>query len=237
MTNQRFSMEYKFNSRSIAQVFLDLIREFNGKKVEDKGFLSDEKDLFVKYLTNLCDDSKSLFSFEDRVIKLNDPIYIIGDICGRLQDLFTIESRLWHSFPIVSANYLFLGNFVEFGGNGIECIIYLFALKLIAPKKIFLIKGCHEVGDVGDVRDVTDFQIKNNFQKECTQKYGQKIGLKVWQLINGVFDVLPIAAIINESIFCANGGIPQSIEKVRDINDMSTDRKNSKQYSVVVNEV
>ena len=228
MTSQRFSIEYKFNSRSIAQVFLDLIRDFNGKKVKDKGFLSDEKELFVKYLTNLCSAVKSLFCHEDRVMKLNSPIFIIGDIGANLNDLFSMESLLWHSFPIISANYLFLGNYVEFGENGIECIIYLLSLKLIAPNKVFLLRGCHEL---------KDFQKQHKFQKECLNKYGQQTGLKVWQSINDVFDQLPIAVIIDESIFCANGGIPQIDSKVEDINAFALDLKRPQKYSEITNQV
>ena len=226
MTAQRFSMEYKFNSRSIAQVFLDLLRDFNG--IKEKGFLSDEKELFLKYLTNLCSDAKSLFCNEERVMKLNSPIEIIGDIRANLQDLLSMESSLWHSFPIVSANYLFLGNYVEFGQNGIECIIYLLSLKLIAPNKIFILRGCHEV---------KEFQKNHNFQKECFLKYGQQLGLKVWELINGVFDELPIAVIIDETIFCANGGIPRSDSKMEDINAFASDLKRPEKYWEIANQV
>jgi hypothetical protein len=139
-----------------------------------------------------------------------------------------MEKLLWQSFPIISANYVFLGNFVDFGKWGLESCIYLFALKIIAPNKLMLLRGNHEVRQI---------QIKCTFQKECLHKYGDKLGQKVWELINAVFDKLPLSVIIDESIFCSHSGIPKSSFKVSDIQSIASDLKNPEKDSAIAWEV
>jgi hypothetical protein len=38
--------------------------------------------------------------------------------------------------------------------------------------------------------------------RECLGKFGDKLGKDVWEAINSVFDVLPLAAIIDEQVSC-----------------------------------
>ncbi len=226
-------MEYSFNTRSIPHVFLDMIREFNQKRgtlKDPKGFMSGSADrqTFIKYLECLCSLLENILLCEQRVIRINSPAYLVGDINGNLEDLLAMERLLWQSFPIISANYVFLGNFVDFGKWGLESCIYLFALKIIAPNKFMLLRGNHEVRQI---------QIKCTFQKECLQKYGHKLGQKVWELINGVFDKLPLSVIIDESIFCSHSGIPKSGLKLSDIQSIASDLKNPEKDSAIAWEV
>ena len=38
------------------------------------------------------------------------------------------------------------------------------------------------------------------FHSECKQKFGEEVGHTVWKAVNAVFDVLPIAATIDDKV-------------------------------------
>jgi protein phosphatase len=42
---------------------------------------------------------------------------------------------------------------------------------------------------------------------ECERKLGATIGEAIWELVNMCFDWMPVAAVIEEKIFCVHGGV------------------------------
>lgn len=46
------------------------------------------------------------------------------------------------------------------------------------------------------------------FCSECTLKFGTELGNLVFDAVNSAFDSMPLAAVIDGSIFCVHGGIP-----------------------------
>ena len=47
-----------------------------------------------------------------------------------------MERILWQEVPVVPNNFVFLGNYVNVGKWSVECVLYIFALKIIAPNKV-----------------------------------------------------------------------------------------------------
>ena len=86
-------------------------------------------------------DAIALLKTEPNLVKIEEPICIVGDIHGQYYDLCNMLSKAGEPGPL---NYLFLGDYVDRGILGIECCILLFALKLNLPKNIALLRGNHE---------------------------------------------------------------------------------------------
>lgn len=79
-------------------------------------------------------------------------------------------------------------------------IVLLLALKLKFPENINLLRGSHE-----DLRVNKVF----GFADECIQKLNENINdpKSVFNLINNVFEYLPLAAIVEDEMFCVHSGI------------------------------
>lgn len=81
---------------------------------------------------------------EPNVLKINDPVMIIGDIHGQFGDLLKLLSLGPQLEDKPDFKYLFLGDYVDRGPMGMECSIYIMAMKVKFPKQVFLLRGNHE---------------------------------------------------------------------------------------------
>lgn len=75
------------------------------------------------------------------MLKLNAPVTIVGDIHGQFYDLMELF-RVASELP--ACQFLFLGDFVDRGLHSIETFLYLCALKVKYPNRIYMLRGNHE---------------------------------------------------------------------------------------------
>lgn len=163
-------------------------------------------ELIIKLLHKM----ERIFSSESRIINITSPCTVLGDIHGNLNDLRTYERSLWPKAPnCLACNYLFLGDYVDRGEYSIECVLYLFAMKSLVPNRFYLLRGNHEVAAI---------QRQYTFGRECETKFGS-YGRDLWLAFNKVFDLMPVAAVIDKQIFCAHGGIPRSVSDIKVLAD------------------
>jgi hypothetical protein len=165
---------------------------------------------FASDVVALCEEVRVIFEAEDRCIDLPSPCYVFGDIHGNLEDLHFFADNVWKlGMDLTAGHFLFLGDYVDRGLNCLECIAYLFGLKLLYPKKMFMLRGNHETRDVNGWEDHYG---DRSFLYQCKDRFGVELGELVWEEVNAAFDRLPLAAVIDRDIFCIHGGIPRIIE-------------------------
>ena len=56
------------------------------------------------------------------------------------------------------------------------------------------------------------------FYEECKRRFQN---VKVWKTFSNAFNYLPIAAIIDDKIFCVHGGLSPDMKSVEDVNKIS----------------
>lgn len=113
----------------------------------------------------LIDKSRELFISQPVLLDLEAPLKIVGDIHGQYYDLLRLFE--YGGFP-PEANYLFLGDYVDRGPNGLETICLLLAYKIKYPENFFMLRGNHECGSINRIY---------GFYDECRERYN----LKIWK--------------------------------------------------------
>ena len=125
----------------------------------------------------------------------------IGDIHGQYYDLLRLFE--YGGFP-PEANYLFLGDYVDRGKHSLETICLLLAYKIKYPYNFFILRGNHECASINRIY---------GFYDECKRRYN----IKLWKTFTDCFNCLPIAAIIDEKIFCMHGGLSPDLKTMEQI--------------------
>ncbi|KAL0263954.1 UNVERIFIED_CONTAM: hypothetical protein PYX00_010900 [Menopon gallinae] len=143
----------------------------------------------------ICAAAAHVLLREENVLALQAPISIVGDVHGQFFDLLHMF-RLNGAVP--SRRYLFLGDCVDRGAHGVETLLLLLCLKLRHPGHVFLLRGNHE-----------SFFLSRTygFKDECWEKYSLFVYFKICDL----FEMLPLAAVVNGDIFCVHGGLVQGL--------------------------
>lgn len=152
-------------------------------------------------ITAVCQAAREVFLSQPTLIELSPPVKIVGDTHGQYHDLLRLFEMC--GFP-PSANYLFLGDYVDRGKQSLETILLLLCYKIKYPENFFLLRGNHECANVTRVY---------GFYDECKRR----VNIKIWKTFIDVFNTLPIAAVVASKIFCVHGGLSPSLSNMDDI--------------------
>ena len=172
--------------------------------MEDKWLedLKELKCLSERDLKLLCEKAKEIFIEESNVQNVSAPVIICGDIHGQIYDLLELFKK---GGDIPNSRYVFMGDYVDRGYNGVEVLELLLALKIKYPEHITLLRGNHESRQIC---------FAYGFYEEITRIYGNA---NAWEYFTDLFDYLPLAALVEGKIFCVHGGLSPYISTVDQI--------------------
>lgn len=176
----------------------DIITRLLEKRNSPPGSRVELKINEVKYL---IEKSREIFISQPVLLDLEAPLKIVGDVHGQYYDLLRLFE--YGGFP-PEANYLFLGDYVDRGPNGLETICLLLAYKIRYPENFFMLRGNHESAAINRIY---------GFYEECRERYN----LKIWKAFNDCFNCLPLGAIIEDKILCIHGGLSPDLKNLEQI--------------------
>lgn len=166
----------------------------------------------------LIDQCEALFRQEPLVICLRPPVKIFGGLFGQYSDLMRYfdtfgEPSESSTGDIESFDYLFLGDYIDRGTHSLEVIALLLALKVSYPEQVTLLRGHHEDGEVNR---------EYGLAEECRSRLYEDVDDpgSVYARLNVLFEYMPLAAVLDDSILCVHGGIGKSFRHMDQIMDL-----------------
>lgn len=158
----------------------------------------------AREVTEVLNNGSEVLKNDPILLKLPANITIVGDLHGNIDDLLRIFTRC--GYP-PETNYIFLGDYVDRGENSIEVFLMLLSLKIKFPENIYLLRGNHESNSMTGIY---------GFRAEVRRRLNKQMYFKFLDC----FKTLPIAAVIDNRVFCVHGGISKELHKVEQLSNL-----------------
>ena len=159
------------------------------------------------FISNLINEALGQLKNSSPLIKLRSPVKIFGSINGQYNDLMRYFSLFGRPSElkgdIECVDYLFLGNFTNRGAFSLETVCLLLALKVKYNGHFHLLRGNQEDLEISKLYGLAE---------ECKEKLKEDINQpnSIFNQLCNLFEYLPLAAIVNNQIFCCHNGISKS---------------------------
>lgn len=155
-------------------------------------------------IRDLLSRAQPLLEREKNLLEISKgDVLVVGDTHGDFGAVKHIVT-LWDQ---EKGSLVFLGDYVDRGGQQLETINFLLALKLTHPDKVFLLRGNHETPSVNS---------RYGFSHVCIKKFGKE-ARKMYDEYNNLFSYLS-SSLLCRRILLLHGGIPQGLDTLEDLN-------------------
>ncbi|OHT07084.1 putative serine/threonine-protein phosphatase C23G10.1 [Tritrichomonas foetus] len=180
-----------------------------------------------KSYTKLCTEITNILKKEASLLEISGQVVVVGDLHGSFLDFVRILKE--YDFDQNKNIFLFLGDYVDRGNFSLEILTVLYALKVKNPHRYYLIRGNHEFeqvcSDYGFKEEINSkkfeaFNVQNDqaesdsgSEKSSNSSNNDKKGINseynedVFKSFLKSFSYLPLAAVVNNKIFCVHGGL------------------------------
>ena len=169
--------------------------------------------LTAKELIGVVNAASELVGESATLVNVRAPVKIFGDLHGQFADLLEFFRRYGapsHRHGDVNVcNYVFNGDLVDRGAFSLEVLTVVLCLKLRYHPNVVVLRGNHEDRNLNGVY---------GFSAECKRRLGgDEIGEVVLDAVWRLFDLLPLAALVEDRVVCMHGGIGQHVKRLDQI--------------------
>lgn len=166
-----------------------------------KGVSKHIKSMDILRLAFIC---KKIFESQNRLVEIDGPVRICGDIHGQFPDLIRLFTQ--GGFP-PDSNYLFLGDYVDRGAYQLETFLLCLAYKARYPNNFIMLRGNHELPHVNE---------KYGFKEEICARKGE-FCMIIYDEICKMMNVMPLTGLIGGRILCMHGGLSPHLKSLDDL--------------------
>ncbi|CAI2305043.1 unnamed protein product [Caenorhabditis sp. 36 PRJEB53466] len=131
------------------------------------------------------------------VVKVAGPSVIFGPLHGEGDSMITLMSQSKKMPPEVT--YVMLGCYIGRGFAQLECLVFLFSMKILFPSKVVLLKGHHEESIAMELLKVKDWLTFRGISQEVQL---EEIIVDMKKACNA----MSAGAVLNGKILCMPGG-------------------------------
>lgn len=173
-----------------------------------QNFFFESREKLLDLLKTLLTELESMLTTSDMIPNMSSPCYIVSGFHGSLKDLLGFTGRFYPMFPFgFSSSCVFLGDFINLHhGHNLECLVYLFSMKILSPSKICLLRDSSQE-TLSASRLMQLFGRGGGVGKDEANQLYQS----VCTLIVNILQRLPLAGLIEHSILATHACFPSSI--------------------------
>ncbi|KAH8055637.1 phosphoprotein phosphatase [Aureococcus anophagefferens] len=157
-------------------------------------------------VVRLASAAKKIAAGQPGLVRARLPTKIFGDVHGQLRDLLVLFGSFGFSShkrggDVELCSFVVNGDYIDRGTHQCEVVALLFALKVLYPTRIYLLRGNHETASSRRWRA----------RSRTTRRYDACFD---------VFAFLPLAGLVGDRILVVHGGVGDGSWSLEDLNDI-----------------